>query len=92
MNGWNGGMGWAGWLFMSLFWVLLLVLVVWAAAQLFPGRRDGVATATGPAPTPAPPAEDARQILERRLASGEIDVETYEKLRDALDKGRGELR
>jgi putative membrane protein len=84
MNGWNGGMGAAGWLFMSLFWVLLLVVIVWAAAQLFPGRRDSVATATGPAPLA--PTEQPQQILDRRLASGEIDVETYEKLRGTLAK------
>lgn len=91
MNGWNGGMGAAGWLFMSLFWVLLLVVIVWAAAQLFPGRRDSVATATGPAPAPLAPTEQPQQILDRRLASGEIDVETYEKLRGTLAAG-GELR
>ncbi len=89
MNGWAGGMGWTGWFLMSLFWVLLLAVIVWAAAQLFPGRREGVAAPTGPVlgpPGTMPPAEDARQILDRRLASGEIDVETYEKLRDALAK------
>lgn len=83
MNGWNGGMGAAGWLFMSLFWVLLVVVVVWAAAHLFPGRRDTVATVTGPAPELG---EQPQQILERRLASGEIDVETYETLRATLTK------
>jgi putative membrane protein len=83
MNGWNGGMGAAGWLFMSLFWVLLLVVIVWAAAQLFPGRREPVATATGPA---LGSGEQPQQILDRRLASGEIDVETYEKLRETLAK------
>lgn len=87
MNGWNGGMGWTGWFFMSILWVVLLVVIVWAAAQLFPGRRDGVATAGGPATLPpAAPTEDARQILDRRLATGEIDVETYERLRDTLAK------
>ncbi len=86
MNGWDGGMGWGGWFFMSVLWVVLLVVIVWAAAQLFPGRRDAAATA-GPATLPPAPApEDARQILDRRLASGEIDVETYENLRDALAK------
>ena len=84
MNGLNGGMGAGGWLFMSLFWVLLLVVIVWAAARLFPGSRDSVATATGSAVEPA--AERPQQILDRRLASGEIDVETYEQLRETLAK------
>ena len=86
MNGWNGGMGAAGWLFMSLFWVLLVVVVVWAAAHLCPGRRDTVATTAGPTPEPG---EQPQQILDRRLASGEIDVETYEKLRATLAKPVG---
>lgn len=82
MNGWNGGMGTAGWIFMSLFWVLLIGVIIWAAAQLFPGRRDSVTTVTGPGRLE--PAEQPQQILDRRLASGEIDVETYEKLRETL--------
>jgi putative membrane protein len=84
MNGVNGGMGAGGWLFMSLFWVLLLVVIVWAAAQLFPSRRGTVATAAGPAVEP--PTERPQQILDRRLASGEIDVATYEQLRETLAK------
>jgi putative membrane protein len=84
MNGWNGGMGTAGWIFMSLFWVLLVGVIIWAAAQLFPGRRDSAAAATGPGP--AGPAEQPQQILDRRLASGELDVETYERLRETLAK------
>ena len=91
MNGLNGGMGAGGWLFMSLFWVLLLVVIVWAAAQLFPGRRASAAPATGP--SPEPPLGQPQQILDRRLASGEIDVATYEQLRETLAKpGAGELR
>lgn len=93
MNGWDGGMGWGGWFFMSLFWVLLLVVIVWAAVQLFPGRRDSVAPVTGPSPLPAPPTENPQQILERRLAAGEIDLETFEKLRTTLAKPeQGESR
>lgn len=91
MNGWNGGMGAAGWVFMSLFWVLLLVVIVWAAAQLFPGRHAEAAAAGAPS-TPAG-SEQPLEILDRRLASGEIDVEAYEALRDTLTKPRaGELR
>lgn len=77
MHSWNGGMTWEGWFFMSLFWVLLVGVIVWAAAQLFPGRRDARAETQ----------EEPRTILDRRLASGEIDVETYEKLRRTLATG-----
>ena len=77
MNGWNGGMTWEGWFFMSLFWVLLVGVIVWAAAQLFPGRRDARTEQQ----------EEPRTILDRRLASGEIDLETYEQLRRTLAAG-----
>ena len=77
MHSWNGGMTWEGWFFMSLFWVLLVGVILWATAQLFPGRRD----------TRAEQQEEPREILDRRLASGEIDVETYEKLRRTLATG-----
>ena len=79
MNGWNGGMTWEGWFFMGLFWVLLIGVVVFAAAQLFPGRRDARSETE----------EEPRQILDKRLASGEIDVETYEKLRRTLGPAGG---
>lgn len=76
MHSWNGGMTWEGWFFMSLFWVLLVGVTVWAAAQLFPGRRDA-----------RPEQEEPRTILDRRLANGEIDLETYERLRQTLATG-----
>ena len=85
MNGWNGGMTWEGWLFMSLFWVVLLMVIVWAVARLFPNRDERqVAAAGGPALTTT---EQPHEILDRRLASGEIDVDTYEKLRKTLSAG-----
>jgi putative membrane protein len=67
MNGWNGGMTWEACLFMGLFWVLLIGVIVFAAAQLFPGHRE----------TRPHTDEEPRAILDGRLASGEIDVETY---------------
>ena len=79
MNGWNGGMTWEGWFFMGLFWVLLIGVIVFAAAQLFPGRRESRPHTD----------EEPRAILDRRLASGEIDVETYEKLRRTLGTAGG---
>jgi putative membrane protein len=80
MNNWNGAMTWEGWFFMSIFWVLLLGVIVWAAAQLFPARRTPGGRETG---------EEPRAILDRRLATGEIDVETYEQLRRTLGAAGG---
>jgi putative membrane protein len=69
----NGyGMGAAGWLLMAVFWIALIALVVFAVVRLFPR--------TEPTPTPREQPEEPREILRRRLASGEIDVDTYEQL------------
>ena len=85
MNGWNGGMAWEGWLFMAFFWVVLLVVIVWAVTRLFPGRGEHhVATVGGPT---LPAVDEPRAILARRLASGEIDADAYEELRRTLAGG-----
>jgi putative membrane protein len=70
----NGyGMGAAGWLLMAVFWIALIALVVFAVVRLFPARAEA-------GPAPREPDEDPREILKRRLANGEIDVDTYEQL------------
>jgi putative membrane protein len=66
------GMGAAGWLLMAVFWIALMALVVFAVVRLLPR--------TEPTPTPREQPEEPREILKRRLASGEIDVDTYEQL------------
>ena len=72
----NGfGMGAGGWLLMALFWIALIALVVFAVVRLFPGRGE---------PEPSERREEPREILQRRLASGEIDVETFEQLSSKL--------
>ena len=80
MNGFSDGMGAGGWLLMSVLWVVLIAVVVWAIASLFP-RAGGDRTAGSLAERP----ED---ILDRRLASGEIDAATYDTLRTKLRDGR----
>ncbi len=71
--GWCGGMGVGGWLLMALVWGGFLAVVVWAVTRLFPrnraGRGDG---------------ESATSVLDRRLAAGEIDQDTYRRLRGEL--------
>lgn len=73
---WCGGMGAGGWLFMVAFWAAFLGLVVWAVMQIFP--RAGNSGAAGA--DPVTPAE----VLDRRLAAGEIDVETHRRLQHEL--------
>jgi putative membrane protein len=74
------GGGW--WLLMSVgmvaFWALLLYGVVWLAR--------GTASRGPQAPQPPAPSESPQQVLERRLAAGEVSVEEYERLRAVLDQ------
>ena len=75
MMSWYGhGMGTLGWLGMGLFWLLLLGVIVWLVVRLLPGSG---------APT-TPTGEPALEILDRRLALGEIDVEAWQAQRVAL--------
>ena len=80
MNGFNDGMTAGGWVVMSVFWVVLIAAIVWAVAALSSrgGRRadaDGLLERPG-------------EALDRRLASGEIDVATYDALRSKLRDAR----
>ena len=61
---------------MLLFWGGAAVLVVWAVRSI--SQRPPAAVAPPP-PTP-------RQILDERLARGEVSVSDYEKARAALDR------
>jgi len=69
---WQAGLMWAG---MLVFWGLL----IWAVYALVTNltRKPG----------PEHRGDDARRILDGRLARGEIDVEEYHRLRDLIDTG-----
>jgi len=73
MNGWYHDMGAGDWIFMSVFWVALLVAVVWVLTSVLPGRGR-----------PSESRERPQEILDRRLAAGEIDAKTYDELRAKL--------
>ena len=76
MMGWYGnGMGPFGWLAMGVFWLILLGLIVWLVVRLLPGSGGGTTRSSG---------ESALEILDRRLASGDIDVEAWQVHRAAL--------
>ena len=78
MDGWYDGSGMGGgwWILMMVFWIGLIAAIVWAGARLFaqPGPTDHSGGA----------GERPGEILARRLASGEIDAETYDALREKL--------
>jgi len=85
MMGWhNGGMAYGTWMFMGVFWLVLLGLIIWAVVRLLPDRGgvNGRAGGRGDVETP----ED---ILDKRFARGEIDLETYQAQRTALAAMRG---
>jgi putative membrane protein len=85
MMGWyGGGMGAGAWMFMGLFWLALLGLIIWAVVRLLPAREGGSGYG-GSGPT----AETPEEILDRRFARGEIDLETYQAQRAALVSVRG---
>jgi putative membrane protein len=77
MMGWygNGGMGSIGWLGMGVFWLVLLGLIVWLVVRLLPESGAGATCDTG---------ESALEILDRRLASGQIDTAAWQAQRVAL--------
>ena len=78
MNGFQNGMGAGDWVVMSVLWVALLAVLVWAVASLVQ-RTGGRAVDL---------AERPEEILDRRLASGEIDEATYDALRAKLRDAR----
>ena len=67
-------MGWGGMLLVALFWIVVLGAAVWLIARMVRGRR-GRSEAT-----------NADDIVRERYARGEIDRETYERMRSELDK------
>ena len=75
MGSYGNGMGSPGWLGMGVFWLLLLGLIVWLVMRLLPGSSGQ---------TPSPTGDSAMEILDRRMANGEIDVPAWQSQRAAL--------
>jgi len=64
-------MGGFGMGFGGIFWIILLGVVVWAVVSA--GNRSG-----------ARPARTSREILDERLARGELSIDEYRKLRETV--------
>lgn len=78
-SGWCGGLSAGGWLLVALLWGSFLAVVVWAITRLFPrnrSRHDRPGTPDG--------GQSAVSLLDRRLTSGDIDEDTYLRLRGEL--------
>ncbi len=78
MDGYDMGNG--GWGLMIVAWVVLLAVIVWAVVRIAPGV--GVSRSS--------PDERPLDILDRRLARGEIDADGYDRLRAKLMGGARE--
>lgn len=88
MHWYGGGMGVGAWLVMGLFWVVLIAAIIWLVVRLLPGNAPtDRGTYVAPPTTPSP-----LEILDLRLAHGEIDLETYKLQRAALLEARGGTR
>ncbi len=84
MMGWYGGeIGAAGWLGMGVFWLVLLGLIVWLVVWLLPGSNRGITRPSGESPV---------EILDRRLASGQMDLEAWQVQRAALLGAQGDRK
>lgn len=77
MTRWHEGTGWVGWLTVALIIVACWSLVGFAVVRIF--RGDG---ASGPHSVPRD--HDPMQILDRRLACGDIDAAEYNARRNML--------
>ena len=75
MMGWHGAMGPLAGLAMLVFWVVLLGLIVWAVGRLLPGNSGETTRAN---------SESAVEILDRRMANGEIEMHDWQAQRSAL--------
>ena len=71
---WSGAEWWA-WIPMSLGMILVWGLLIWAAVRLIDAPRQRQR------------APSAAEILDERLARGEIGVEEHRELREALAGG-----
>ena len=73
MWGAHEGMGW--WmLFGSVFWVLFLGTLVYAFVALFDRDRPGRGERR----------EDPLEVAKRRLAAGEISLEEFDRIKQAI--------
>jgi putative membrane protein len=82
---WGNHMSTGSWIFSILGTLIIIALIVgliiWTVSPR--GGRDSSPNATGESP---------REILDRRLASGELTVEQYEQLREALSATSSDSR
>jgi putative membrane protein len=87
---WGYGSAWSPWLMVlgTLLVVAVLAVAIWAVITLARGTQDNSGR-TMDATMLMPPQDTPELILERRLARGDIDIETYRATRDAMQHRTG---
>jgi len=78
MSGW----GWAMMVVWSLLWVGFLGVIAWVAVQWARGKSPGSTSGQPPA------SKTAQELLDERLARGDVDPDEYQRRRDALEQHR----
>ncbi len=82
---WGYDFGWGGMSLMILgmtLWIALLVILGWALVNWL---NKNVSVAVRPAPHLPPSGPSALEILQQRYARGEIDIDTFEQMRERFD-------
>jgi putative membrane protein len=74
-QGWMFGMGWMGWIW--LLGLAIAILVIWLAYD----QTSRQSPSSG-----KPSREGPKEILRRRLASGEIEEEEFKRRLNALQQ------
>ena len=78
---WHNGVGWGGWIVMTLTVVAFWSLVVFALIAIFRSGREVRQDHD-------PGERDPRRFLDERFARGAIDVDEYHARQDALRASR----
>ena len=77
MMWWNDGIGWGGWVVMTLTMLAFWSLVVFGVVAIFRGDRESRTSQI-------PRERDPLQILDERFARGDIEGDEYRARRDEL--------
>jgi len=76
MMGWYGGeMSPVSGIAVVVFWLAVLALIVWLVGRLLPGVSGR---------TTSPPSESELEVLDRQLASGDIEMHAWQDQRGAF--------
>ena len=82
---WDHMTGW-GWMMMLLWTIVLVVLAVGMIWAILTTSRGSSVQGTGTSSSTPDAPLSARELLDQRLARGEIDTEEYQQRRSALEE------